>query len=144
MASGNGVTNIEIEKFFDDETNEDLKINFICVYSSDSITKYINFYDIIKEKRAKYLFVILNTNRENKPGTHWWNFLDTHPKKDLLLFDSFGFVVFKQCIVDNDKNITDKMLFNLEKFNKKDTKINLGSFTFSIKSYEKNQGKIPR
>ena len=26
------------------------------VYSSDSITKYINFYDIIKEKRAKYPF----------------------------------------------------------------------------------------
>ena len=95
MASGNGVTNIEIEKFFDDETNEDLKRNFICVYSSDSITKYINFYDIIKEKRAKYLFVILNTNRENKPGTHWWRFLDIHPKKDLLLFDSFGFVRFK-------------------------------------------------
>ena len=95
MASGNGVTNIEIEKFFDDETNEDLKRNFICVYSSDSITKYINFYDIIKEKRAKYLFVILNTNRENKPGTHWWRFLDIHPKKDLLLFDSFGFAGFK-------------------------------------------------
>ena len=53
MASGNGVTNIEIEKFFDDETNEDLKRNFMGVYSSDSITKYINFYDIIKEKRAK-------------------------------------------------------------------------------------------
>ena len=53
MASGYGITNIEIEKFFDDETNENLKRNFMGVYSSDSITKYINFYDIIKEKRAK-------------------------------------------------------------------------------------------
>ena len=36
------------------------------------------------------------------------------------------------------------MLLNLEKFNKKDTKINLVSLTFSIKSYKKNKGEIPR
>ena len=53
------------------------------VNSSNSITKYIKFYNIIKEKRAKYPFAIFNTNRENKPGTHWWRFLDIHPKKDL-------------------------------------------------------------
>ena len=41
------------------------------VSSSDSITKHINFYDTIKEKRAKHPFAIFNTNRENKPGTHW-------------------------------------------------------------------------
>ena len=43
MSSGNGITNIKINKFFDDEMNEDLKRNFIGVYFSDSITKYINF-----------------------------------------------------------------------------------------------------
>ena len=31
MASRNGITNIEIEKFFDDETNEELKRNFMGV-----------------------------------------------------------------------------------------------------------------
>ena len=102
------------------------------VYSSDSITKYINFYNVIKEKSSKYPFAIFNTNRENKPGTHWWSFLDIHPKKDLLLFDRFGLAGFKQF---NDKNIIDKLLFNLEKFNKKGTKINLVSLTFSIESY---------
>ena len=141
MASGNGITNIEIEKFFDDETNEDLKGDVMGVYSSDSITKYINFYDIIKEKRAKYLFAIFNTDRENKSGTHWRSFLDIHPKKDPLLFDSFDFTGFKQFIVDDDKNEIDKMLFNLEKFNKKDTKVNLVSLTFSIESYKKIKEK---
>ena len=43
MSSGNGATNIEIKKFFNDEMNEDLKRNFMGVYSSNSITKYINF-----------------------------------------------------------------------------------------------------
>ena len=41
MSSGNGVTNIDIEKFFAKETNDDLKRDFMGVYSSDSITKYI-------------------------------------------------------------------------------------------------------
>ena len=58
-----------------------------------------------------------------------------------MLFDSFEFVGFKQFIVDNDKNIIDKMLFNLEKFNKKDTKINLVSLTFSIESYKQIKEK---
>ena len=75
---------------------------------------------MIKEKRAKYLFAVFNTDRKNKPGTHWWSFLDIYPKKDLLLFDSFGFTGFKQFIVDNDKNIIDKIkMLNLEKLIKR-------------------------
>ena len=110
------------------------------VYSSDSITKYINFCDIIKEKRAKYPFTIFNTDRENKPETHWWSFLDIYQKKDLLLFDRFGFVDFKQFIIDDDSTIIDEMLFNLKKQNTKNH-INLASLTFSIKTYKKIKEK---
>ena len=53
MTSGNGITNIEIKRFFDNEMNDDLKRNFMGVCSSDSITKYINFYNIIKVKENK-------------------------------------------------------------------------------------------
>ena len=84
MSSRNGITNIEIEKFVDDETNEDLKRNFMGVYSSDSITKSIKFYDIMKEKRAKCPLAIFNTDRENKQVTHWWSFLDIHGLNSLL------------------------------------------------------------
>ena len=137
MVTGNGITNIEIEKFFDDETNKDLIRNFMGIYSSDSITKYINFYDIIKERRAKYPFAISINDRENKPGTHSWSLLDINLKKYLLLFDSFCFAGFKEFIVVNDINIVDKLLFNFKKFSKKDTKINLVSLTFSIETYKK-------
>ena len=58
-----------------------------------------------------------------------------------MLFDGFGFTGVEQFVVDSDKNITDKMLFNLEKLNKKDTKINLVSLTFSIQSYKKIKEK---
>ena len=81
MSSGNGITNTDIEKFFNNETNDHLKRNFMGFYLSDSITKYINFYNIIKEKGARYSFAIFNTDSENKPGKLWWSFLDIHPKK---------------------------------------------------------------
>ena len=53
MTSGNEKTNIDIEKFFDNETNDDLKRNFMGVYLSDSKTKYLDFYDIMKQKKSK-------------------------------------------------------------------------------------------
>ena len=86
MTSGNGITHTEIEKIFDDEMNDDLKRNFVCVYLFDSITKYINFYDIIKAEIGKYPSAIFNTDRENKPGTHLLNFLDIHPKKKIFYY----------------------------------------------------------
>ena len=54
MGSGNRVSNVDTENFFEYEKNDDLKKNFMGVYSSNSITKYINFYKIIKAKNAKY------------------------------------------------------------------------------------------
>ena len=101
MASGNGVSNVDIENFFENEKSDDLKKNLMGVYSSNSISKYVNFKEIIKAKNAKYPFAIFNTDRENKPGMHWWSFPDIYPKRDLLLFDSFGFVGFKKFIIDN-------------------------------------------
>ena len=37
----------------------------------DSITKYINFYDMIKRRNGKYPFAIVNTDKENEPGVYW-------------------------------------------------------------------------
>ena len=65
----------------------------------------------------------------------WWSFLDIYKKKDLLLFDSFVFVAFKQFIIDNDSAIIDKMLFNLKK--NANNHINLVSLTFSIETNKK-------
>ena len=69
----------------------------------DWITRYINFYDISKKRNGKYPFAISNTDKCNKPGTHWWGFMDIHRPKNLLLFDSLGLEGFKFVIVDNDK-----------------------------------------
>ena len=63
-------------------------------------------------------------------------FLISIQKKDLLLLDSFGFTGFKKFIIDNDLSVIDQFLFNLQKFNKKDSKISLVLLTFSIESYQ--------
>ena len=97
-----GISNITIKKFFQNG-NDDLEKNFMGSYSSKSITRLINYYKIIKEKDCCYLFAIFNTDRANKPGTHWWSFLNIYPKKELLLFDSQGFQGLKYFITDNDE-----------------------------------------
>ena len=45
----------------------------------------------------------MNTDTFDKKGTHWWSFLNTHSKKELLLFDSFGFNDLKEFIIQDDK-----------------------------------------
>ena len=137
---GDGITNSQIENFFLKDENEDLKRNFIGVFSMDYITRFIKFHELIKEKKkGKYPFAIFNTDPHNKPGTHWWSFLDIQPKNTLLLFDSHGLEGFKYFIVDNDEKIIDKLLYNFEncKIDDANTKINLCTMTFDTNVWDK-------
>ena len=52
-------------------------------------------------------------------------------KKEMFIFDSLGFTGFKEFIIDNDLNMTDKLLNNVNKFNKNDEKNNLINLKFS-------------
>ena len=61
-----GLSNFQIGDFFKNEENEDLK----KTYSIDSITRYIDFYEIIKRRNSEYPFAIFNTDKENEPGVH--------------------------------------------------------------------------
>ena len=129
------MSNLEIQKFkfFENEENQDLKNN----YSIDSITRYIYFYEIIKKRNGKYPFAIFNTDKHNKPGTYWWSFMDIHPRKNLLIFDSLGLEGFKFFIVDNDENIIDKLLYNFKKCKIANQKITLCTMKLSTNNWEK-------
>ena len=136
-----GISNFEINKFFENEENQDLKNNYMGVYSIDSIARYINFYEIIKKRNGKYPFAIFNTDKHNKPGTHWWSFMDIHPKKNLL-FDSLGLDGFKFFVANNDEAITDekkvlKSIFKKCKVSLVNQKLTLCTMNFSTDSWEK-------
>ena len=111
-------------------------------YSIDSIMKYINFYKIIKRRNAKYLFAIFNTDKENKPGVHWWSFMDIHPKNSLFLFDSFGLEGFKLFIVNNDQHTINQLLYNFNKCQSKtNQKLQLCIMKFCVESWQKMSQK---
>ena len=114
------------------------------VYLSNSITKFINYSKIMKEKGSIYSFAIFNIDRSDKPGTHWWSFLNIKPKSKLFLLDSEGFQGFKYFIVDNDYPTINKLLYNLNKFNKKDNKISLVSPKFSPKIYKLKRNELSK
>ena len=80
--------------------------------------------------------MIMNTDRDNKKGTHWLSLLELHARRNIFLFENFCFTGFKEFIVNSDCKIIDKLLFELKKFNKKDNKITLVSLTFSAEGYE--------
>ena len=111
-----GISNDEVAKFFENEKDDDLKENFVGVFPSNYINKFISFHQMARKKTKKYPFIIMNTDRANEPGTHWWSFLDLHPRKEIFLFDSFGFTGFTKFVIDNDINILNKILFGIQKF----------------------------
>ena len=133
-----GISNEATEDFFEKVNDEDLKNNFIGVFPSNYINRFISYHSIMKDRsKVKYPFIIMNTDRSDRAGTHWWSFLDFHQKKEIFLLDSFGFEGFKKFIIDNDRKVLNKVLFGLNKFQKSDRKITLISVKFSMSEYEK-------
>ena len=64
---------------------------------------------MMTEKGGRYPFIIMNTDRSDKKGTHWWSFLDLNPKKEIFLFDSFGFEGFKEFLLQDDRKTLNKI-----------------------------------
>ena len=64
----------------------------------------------------------MNTDRSDKKGTHWWSFLNLHLRKEIFLFDSFGFEGFKEFIINDERKAQKKILFGIEKKKKKITR----------------------
>ena len=130
------ISNETIVNFFEKETDDDLKKKYVGVFPLNYVTRFISFHEMMVEKN-RYPFIIMNTDRSDKKGTHWWSFLDLHQRKEVFLFYSFGFEGFKEFVIDNDRNILNKILFEIEKFQKKDNKITLITLKFSMNEYEK-------
>ena len=99
---------------------------------------------MMTESGARYPFIIMNTVRSNKKGTRWWIFLDLHPKKEIFLFNNFCFKGFKEFVFQNDQKVLNKILYGIEKFNKKDNKTTLITLKFSMREYEnvKNKNRL--
>ena len=92
---------------------------------------------MVRESGAQYPFILMNTDRSAKKGMHWWSFLDSNPKKEIFLFNSFSLEGLEEFILQDDHKVLIKILYGTDKFNKKDNKITLITLRFSMKEYEK-------
>ena len=131
-----GIINLTITKIIN-EIDGDLKQNFVGVFPSNETFRFFKFKHLIKEKKAPYPFMIMNTDKSNEEGEHWWSLLEISSKDQIFLFDSFGFIGLKESIIDNDKKIMDQFFYGLDKINKKDKIINLTYVRFDNQSYKK-------
>ena len=83
-----GISNFEIERVYNERNNKDLNDNFLGVYHSDKINRFKAFNRMMKDR--KYPFLISNTDRSDKDGTHWWSSLDRNkPCMRFLTFRHF-------------------------------------------------------
>ena len=98
-----GLSNFDIEEIFNKVNNSDLLQNFVVVFPSDKMNKFLDFKKMMKGKT--YPFLIANTDRSDKQGTHWWSILDIDEKKDFLLFNSFGIKGFKNLLLKTMKKL---------------------------------------
>ena len=132
---GFGVSNLELERFFKNN-GKNLSNNFVAVFPADEKKEFIN--KIQHNDKAKYLFMVANTNPHKKPGVHWWSFWDTDERDPLFFFDLFGTYGLLKFIVDNDLDIFQKLIpGQIKQIFKQDNKIMLLRWNFKLKNYEK-------
>ena len=81
-----GLSNFDIEEIFN-RHNSDLLQNFVGVFPSNKMNKFLDFKKMMKG--MKYPFLIANTDRSDKQGTHWWSILDIDGKKNFFAFRLF-------------------------------------------------------
>ena len=125
-----GISNFQIENAIKKIGDEDLLDNFVGVFPSNYMNRFINYSAMIEEKREK------NTDANNIKGTHWWSILNIEPKNELFFFDSFGLDGLKHFIIQDDRKIIDKILIGIEQMNKTDQKITLCKIRFNLGAYK--------
>ena len=126
-----GISNTQIEKAFREIDDPDLLNNFVGVFPSDYLNKFLNHAAMINNS-GKYPFIIVNTDGSEKQGTHWWSILDIEPRTDIFFFDLYGLDGLKHFIIQEDKEIIDKILIGIDKMDRTDEKITLCKIKFSL------------
>ena len=81
---------------------------------------------------GKFPFIIANTDDSDKLGTHWWSILDVEPRTDIFLVDSYGIEGLKHFIIQDNKEIVDKILVGIDKMDRSDNKITLCKIKFNL------------
>ena len=124
-------SNFQIENAIVNIEDNDLKNNFVGVFPSNYLNKFIDHASRIYSK-GKYPFIIANTDSNEKPGFQWWSILDIEPKTDIFFFNSFGLDGLKHFMVQDDQPIVKETLLGVENMTRTDNKITLCKIHFNL------------
>ena len=100
------------------------------------MNRFINHAAMISET-GKYPFVIANTDADNKPDVHRWSILDIESRNYVFFFDSFGIEGLKHFIIQDNKEIVEKILLGIEKMDRSDSKTTLCKINFNMVACKK-------
>ena len=126
-----GISNFQIEEPFKKIGDEDLLCNFVGVFPSNYLNKFVDHAAMISD-RGKFPFLIANTDASNKPGVHWWSILDIEHRTDIFFFDSFGLDGLTHFIVQDDNPVVQKILSVIEQMIKTDQNFTLCKVKFNL------------
>ena len=87
------ISNVQIENAIENIEDDDLNDNFVSVFPSNRMSKFINHSAVISSEKGKYLFVIASADSSEKGGTHWWSILDIEQKTDIFSLILLGAMV---------------------------------------------------
>ena len=94
-----GISNFQTEENFKNIGDKDINDNFVGVFPSNYMIKFIDHKMMISEKKGKNPLLIANIDGSSKERTHWWSILDIEPKTDIFFFNSFGLYGLKAFII---------------------------------------------
>ena len=126
-----GISNFQIETAIKSIGDNDLLNNFVGVFPSNYMNRFIDHASMISSK-GKYPIIIVNTDSSEKPGVHWWSILDIELKTDIFFFDSFGLDGLKHFTMQDDKVIVEQVLLGIKKMTRTDNKITLCKIRFNL------------
>ena len=109
-----GISNFQIEEAFKNIGGKDINDNFVGVFPSNYMNKFIDQKMMISEKKGKVSISHSKTDSSSKDGTHWWSILNIELKTDIFFFYSFGLDCLKAFIIQDDKKVIEKILFGTE------------------------------
>ena len=127
-----GISNFQFEEAFKNINDENIDDNFVGVFHSNHINKFIDHASMISQMEGKYPFEIENTDCSSKSVTHWWSSLDIEPKTDIFFFDSFGIDGLKKYIIQGDKRFIKKNSIWTNQMKRADDKITLVNIKFNL------------
>lgn len=64
-----GISNLEIKSVLQNLKNDDINKNFIGVFPSEKINKFVSFHKIMKTRGKKYPFLTSNMHRSDEKRT---------------------------------------------------------------------------